>query len=675
MKNLPQTVVKADYTKFVGGLDQESAAMTFPPGSIYGSSNYVSTLDGGYERIDGYERYSGQPSPSDATYESFDVTFIGVIAIGDTCTGVSSGSTGVVTYVNSTTLQMTKISAAFELEDITVSAVTVGTLTSLGSGVSNIPEDSIALEVAADIYRADINKPSGDLPIRGVGLLKGILYCFADNAGGTAGEIYKSTPAGWSSVSLLTEISFNTGVGTISDGDTITQLTSGATALVERVVLESGAWETDAAGRLIISAITGTFDATNDLQVGAVTQATATSLATAITILPGGRYEFKEYNFGGNVDLTRLYGCDGVNRGFEFDGTIYVPIVTGLTDDTPLHVTAHNLHLFFSFRSSSFNSSTGTPYEWSAITGASEIGIGDNITGFKVLAGETLGIFGRNHTKQLNGHNIDDFQLDNVSDEIGAFHYSVQQMENTFALDDRGIVRTVAVDAYGNFQQVVLSRQVQKLINDIKPVFIASTVYRSKDQYRLYGTNGLGVCMTRVGDDYDFTSFEYPDFVSCITYGEDTEGNTVIFFGTSEGMIMQADKGSSFDGADIEAFIIFPFNNFKSPTTLKTFRKGTLEMSSVSYTEIKVSTELSYGESAIPANDLLDKTVFGSSGFWDISDWESFFYDQEIISSPSFRMNGTGINISLTVYSNSANDLGHKLDGLIVHYTPRRLQR
>ena len=675
MRSLPQTIVKADYTKFVGGLDQESAAMTFPPGSIYGSKNYVSTLDGGYERIDGYERYSGQPSPSDATYKSFDITFVATISVGDTCTGSLSGSTGVVTYVNDTTIQMTKISADFQLESITVAAIPVGTLTSLGSGISSIFEDSTALAAAADIYRADINKPSGDLPVRGVSLLKGLLYCFVDNAGGTAGEIYKSTSSGWTQVSLLTEISFNTGIGTISEGDTITQLTSGATAFVDRAVLESGAWETDAAGRLIISSITGTFDATNDLQVGAVTQATATSLATAITIAPGGRYETVSYNFGGDVDLTRLYGCDGINRGFEFDGTIYVPISTGLPDDTPLHVTAHKLQLFFSYRSSSFNSSVGTPYEWSAITGASEISISDNITGFQPLAGDALSIFGRNNTKQLNGNNIDDFQLDNVSSEIGAFNYSVQQMESTFALDDRGIIRMVASDAYGNFQQLVLSRRIQKLVDDMKPVFTASTVYRSKDQYRLYGSDGTGICMTRVGDGYDFTSFDYPDFVSCITYGEDTSGNTVVFFGTSEGMIMQADRGSSFDGTDIESFIVFPFNNFKSPTTLKTFRKGTLEMSSNSYTEISISSELSYGQSTIPANDLLNKTVFGESGFWDISNWESFFYDQEVISSPSFRMNGTGINISLTVYSKSTVDLGHKFDGLIVHYTLRRLQR
>ena len=46
-----------------------------------------------------------------------------------------------------------------------------------------------------------------------------------------------------------------------------------------------------------------------------------------------------------------------------------------------------------------------------------------------------------------------------------------------------------------------------------------------------------------------------------------------------------------------------------------------------------------------------------------------------MIASPSFRVNGTGINVSLTIYTKSAIDLGHKFDGIVMHFTPRRLQR
>ena len=118
-----------------------------------------------------------------------------------------------------------------------------------------------------------------------------------------------------------------------------------------------------------------------------------------------------------------------------------------------------------------------------------------------------------------------------------------------------------------------------------------------------------------------------------------------------------------------------PFNNSRLPTTLKTYRKATLEMSCESYSSFKFSTELSYGTSLLPANVLATINEIGSGGIWDIYNWNEFFYDQTVIASPSFRVNGTGLNMSLTIYSKSAIDFGHKLDGLIVHYTPRRLQR
>ena len=56
--------------------------------------------------------------------------------------------------------------------------------------------------------------------------------------------------------------------GEFSVGDTITQLTSGATAVVLQVVTS------ETPNYLVITKVTGTFDATNDLQVSASTEGT-----------------------------------------------------------------------------------------------------------------------------------------------------------------------------------------------------------------------------------------------------------------------------------------------------------------------------------------------------------------------------------------------------------------
>ena len=124
-------------------------------------------------------------------------------------------------------------------------------------------------------------------------------------------------------------------------------LVFGMCGRVRRVVLTSGGWATgDAAGKLIISSPSGSFSAEN-LDVGAnLNVATIADNYDVISLSPNGRYSFKTYRFGGATGTTKMYGADGVNRGFEFDGDIYVPIDTGMTTDTPKHVTVFKEHLF-----------------------------------------------------------------------------------------------------------------------------------------------------------------------------------------------------------------------------------------------------------------------------------------------------------------------------------------
>lgn len=680
---LPRTQVKSEYTRFKGGLDLESPALSISPGSLLKGVNYMALSEGGYERIDGYERFSGKPSPSAAVYYTAPCTFTaGGPAVGDTIVGASSSSTAVVITVGTNYINFTKRSAGFTSTEVfRVGATAKGTFTAaqILGGESSALLHATALNLAADQYRTDIAKPAGAYPVRGLALLAGTLYAFVDDSTGVTGEIYKSTTGGWSKVALLNQISFNLGTAAIAEGNTVTQLVSTATGLVVRVVLESGTWAAGTAvGRLIISTITGTFDATHILQVSGVSKATATSLATAISIVPGGRYEFINYNFTGSTATKRIYGCDGKNRGFEFDGTVYVPINTGMTTDTPEYVSALKGQLIFSFKGSSQNSAVGLPYQWTAVLGAGEIALGDDITGYSVEA-KTLIIMSRNSSNQLSGANIEDFVLDPLDADIGAIPRTCQSIGRSYCLDDRGIIQITRGQEFGNFNLAAVSGRVQKVIDRIRSIIVGSSVYRAKDQYRLYASDGSGLCMTvglgASGFEYSFTEFKYPDIVSCSCSGEDSTGKDVVFFGSSLGMVYQADKGSSFDGADIEAFIWLPFNHSKSPEVLKSYRKATLEMTATEYTALRFSVEFSYGDTEAQTHLSEIKEVQGTGGFWDLANWDDFYYDTKVVSSPSISISGDGTNMSLILYNKTDIDLGHKLDGVIIQYTPRRLVR
>ncbi len=678
---MPSVPVSTSYVKFEGGLDLISPVLSIKPGMALSAMNYEPGVNGGYTRLDGFERFDGRPSPSAAVYYYLAYTLSGAVAVGNTITGVTSAATGYVTEVGSGYLTITKLTGTFVSgEVINVAAAPQGTLTAapILGGHRTGYDDAVALNAAASVYRTDILKVNGAArSILGGHLYKGVNYVFQDNAGGTAGEMYKSTAGGWVLVALGREVAFTSG-GTyvVAEGNTITGATSAATAVITRVVLESGSWAAGtAAGRLIFATQTGTFQAEN-LDVGAnLNVATIAGNSSAITLAPLGNYKCVNYNFTGSTDTLRMYGCNGVNRAFEFDGTVFVPISTGMTVDKPVNIAAYKKQLFLSFFGSSQNSGVGTPYVWSAVLGATEIGIGDTITGYAPNPRALL-IFARNRADQLTGSSVADYVLDTLSETSGAIGNTIQIMGATYGLDDQGIRQIDRTQNFGNFDEGNVSEKVQSLVNTLRTKVVASSVYRVRSQYRLYASDGSGLIMTVKNDRVvGFSEFQYPVNPTCAWSGEDSTGKDVVFFGADNGYVYQADKGSSFDGAEIESYLRLPFNNVNSPRITKRYRKAVLEMGSVGYTSIRFHPEFDYGDSYYAQHILQTVAGQGTGGYWDVSTWGQFFYDARIVNSPEFNITGSGLNMALIFYSKSAIDLGHTLQGMLVQFTPRRLAR
>jgi hypothetical protein len=675
--------ISTEFVKFNGGMDQVTPAIAIPAGVAITAQNYEPAMLGGLKRIDGYEIYSGKPSPSSATYLSCTVNLSRPVAIGDTITGLTSGATGKVISMSAGALNITKVTGTFSAtESFRVAGVTVGVMTSppTARGSATGYEDAVAMNAAADEYRSDISAPTGSGPIRGVALLRGVTYCFRDNAGGTAGQIFKATSTGWSLIPLYNSISFSAGNAFIADGTTVTQLGSGATGVVKRQVLETGSFGSGTAtGRLILTSVTGTFNATSALQTVGVTRATASSPLTAITIAPAGKYETTQYNFTGSQDTMRLYGCDGVNRAFEFDGDVYIPINTGMSPDAPSHIITHKKMLHLSFRASLQSSAIGFPFQWTAISGANEIGMGEDISGMLTQPGDVMAIATRNSTHQLQGSSIASFVLASISPEVGAIPYSMQNLGVAYWLDDRGVIQITRTQSYGNFDNATVSRKVQKMIDAIRIVLTTSTVYKSRNQIRFYGSDGTGIIMTVAegsnGQEHHFSTFKYPVSITCAVSGEDANGRGVVFLGASNGKVYQADRGSSFDGEEIEAFVRTSFNHSKSPSFIKRYRKAILEASVENYASIRIHPDFSYGDPNTAQHLIQNTEIQGAGGVYDVSYYESAYYDSRIVSSPEISIDGTGANIGFVLYSKSDIDLGHILQGITTHFSPRRLKR
>jgi hypothetical protein len=440
MKRAPQFAPKKnDFIQFDGGLDQETPPVLIPPGFLRQAQNYEGGVNGGYKVVTGYERFDGRAKPSDATYAILNATITGAYAVGNTLTGVTSGATGVIAMVAASTyFVLTKVTGTFVVgENLQITAVTVAVSggAQITDGAANAKLHAQYRNAAADIYRASITAVPGSGPVRGVWRFGDITYAVRDNVGATAAVLFKSSSSGWTAVTMMEEVAFSNANTSVNEGDTLTQ--GGVTATVQRIAVQTGTLASGVnTGRLIISGRGG-----GNFAAGAATSTgggalTLSGAQTAITLTPGGRYEVDIANFTGSTTTRRVYGASGVQRGFEFDGTVYAPITTGMSPDTPNFVKEHKKQLFFAFGASVQNSGLGFPFTWTPISGASEIAQGDTVTGFMVQPGSAQGggalaIVSRNKTTVLYGSSSADFILNTFSEEQGALPYSCNGSSTT----------------------------------------------------------------------------------------------------------------------------------------------------------------------------------------------------------------------------------------------------
>ena len=672
--------LKTQYFPLTGGLDAESAQLTLKPGTVTGASNYESSALEGYERVGGFERFDGRPRPSDATYKAMRAatTFTGV-AVGNTVTGVTSAATGKVLLVRTTSqIVVTRVAGAFVAgETLNVGGSPIGVYAGDASDIDGF-NDNDFMTLAATDYRADILAVPGSGPIRGIEVLAGTVYAWRDNVAATAGVIYKSSGSGWTLVPLYYELAFTAGSGTApAEGANITK--GAVSAIVKRVVVQSGSWGAGtAAGRFIISAPSGGAFTAGAFTAGVT--ATASGAETAITRLPGGRLETVVYNFTGRAGRQRIYGADGVNRGFEFDGDVLVPITTGMTVDKPTHTAVHKGHLFFSFEGSVQHSAITDPYMWSVVVGAAEIGVGDIVTGFHVLPGEgdqaALMVFAAERTWVLYGSSSGDWKFTNFSEDTGAQAWSIQSLGTPIVFDTLGVALVAPTQAFGNFTRLPLSARIQRLLK--ARTVSASVVNRADKRMRLFFTSGDSLSITPIptkdGSTLAFMPVNYGKVVRC-TCDAVISGEHRNFFGSDDGYVYEADRGRSFDGAEIVAFLKLAFNHIKSPMEKKRFRRADIESKNRSACELQVQGEYSLGNPEIGLTDIVDVDLTADGAYYSLSAYSESYYSVPANLLSKVRLDGVGTDLCLAFVSRSSKELPHTLQSASIVYTPRRLDR
>lgn len=673
---LPQVEVRPDIFPLVGGLDLHTPHLAFPPGAAREGVNYEVSTSGGCTRVAGYERFDGRPSPSAAGFGVLELSAVGGLAVGDAINGATSGATAVVAAVTQDPNHVvyTKLVGSFvDGENLLEGATVVGAITSSGVAITDRYTAASHLFAATNVYRADIGAVPGSGPVRGGFEFKGLKYAFRDNLLGTASALYRASGSGWTLVALPYEVGFTGGSGTPpAEGATVTQ--GGVSTTVRRVVLQSGTWGAgNAIGRLVIDAPTGGAFAVGAFSTGIT--ANASTASAQVTLLPGGRFETDVGNAGNGV---RVYGVDGVNRGWEFDGAYLVPLHTGMASDAPTHVKVHKKHVVFAFGPSIQHSGVGTPYSWTVLAGAAEMLVDDDITGFIALPSDAstaaLAVLTLDQIHVLYGTSSANWNLVPLNRGAGARAHTAQALGQAYVLDDGGVVAIESVQAYGNFDAPRLTDRVRRFLNERTALTVASLTLRDKQQYRVFFSDGFALFATIVGGKYKGAfPVSFPNPVACTWLGTDPNGRECGYFGSTNGFVYRMDIGTSFDGQPIDHNFVLAFAFQKTPRIEKTFKSGSLELQGDSYVEFNLGYLLGYGDDEIDQPEVtLPMAVRTTAVFWDAFVWDDFHWDGKVLTPSEFEIDGTAINISLAVEGSSALWPSFTVNSVALDYILRR---
>ena len=369
------------------------------------------------------------------------------------------------------------------------------------------------------------------------------------------------------------------------------------------------------------------------------------------TLLPNGRYEIIAANFTGDPSTKKLYGCDGVNKAFSFDGSNFVQISTGMDLDNPQHLYAHSGHLFLSFYGSLQNSALGDPTTWTPRLGAGEIGFGEQITNLKSVIGSdgtnALAVFTEHQSGILYGTSNADWQLIVYRDNAGAAPRSVQSIEQTWLVDNFGISDLSASQAFGNFGGNSSSQRVNPQLIPKRNQIADTYIDRSKSRYCILFKDGTGfVCMVSGSKIVSIMPTKFPHEMRCALSVEVEDGSERIFFGGEDGYVYELGVGNSFDGEDKEWFLSTHYNHFKMPTTIKKFRMAEFEVYGSGYCEFLLGHTLEYGSDSVgqPYDQLSDADTAPVP--WDVFFWDLFRWDGANLIPMRYPLYGNARNIS-----------------------------
>ena len=601
---------KTQYFPFTGGENLVDPVMLMNPGELHSSLNYENNSRGGYDRVQGFERYDGQPSPSEIPKSSYPDVPSWEIAVEEARALIQplpgiGAVRGVWVFRDNV--------FGFRDKDLTSGGMYVST----PSGWEEVGMNTL-IEFEGGVEQINVGDTVTGVTSSATGVVASIIV----------------TSGGWAS---------DDAEGTLYlDRNTVTGVFQAAEGLT----------------------VGGTASATIGAATPSIPDFPAGGHYDFVNYNFYGRTDMlRMYGVNG---VGNAFMCDGTNIHFIKTGT---PDDT----PQHIFAHKKHLFLSFPGGSIQ-HSALGEPLLFNAIFGAAEIAIGDECTGFGNVPGDTLAIFGKNKIDLLYGTSVADWNLKNYSIDAGAVAWSIQSINTPYFMGNRGLKTLKTTQEYGDFSMNTVSQKIKpKLIElHVQSRLNCSIRVRKKDQYRVFFSDKTILNFAFEGAKIvGITTFDLGKVFTAACSVERPTGEEALAAGDEDGYVYELDKGDSFDGDEILGLLKPIFYHFKTPANLKRFFKVMLDMQVFGHIEMEFLSEFSYNETYYPVGDSVTLDKISSAGYWDSATWEQFYWDTESLGTMYGYLTGVGRNFRMTIRSRSKNEPPHSIQGAIVHYSQK----
>jgi hypothetical protein len=623
------------------------------PGSARILRNFEPSVEGGYKKILGFEKYSSQQVPR----------YGNVVVQG-------SGQSG-------TTLTVANLyTAPVAGETFTIAGV-AGTYTIAAGGVSYSSTNKVATLTLEELLDSSPADKAAIVFSNNDGILCGIAAWEDTVIACRNSFVYSGTGTTWSKINIPSYGSVKV------DGAAQTGTTLDVKDLIE--VPQPGDTFTIAGVELVYTVLATPSVTNGDATLSIYpTLSSSPADSATITFLTAARAVSKNrYSKYRIANTEKVVAVNNVDYPFIWDGTTFKVLTKAPVDvKGAQHVCFFKNQLFFAKGDLLVFTSPYTDSDFNPANGAGNIAVGSRITGLTVFRDQLI-IFCENKIEKLSGNTLADFVKQPITEKIGCVDTdTIQEVAGDIIfLGPDGLRLLSSTDVYGDFDIGVISKVIQSELTDLisNSTSFSSVVIKKKSQYRLFGYNAaisnessVGVLGTQFVGESGAT-FNWADTRGIKAFSSDSNYKNkeeTVIFSNQDGYVYQMEKGYDFDGSNIKATFATPFVLINDPRIRKTFYKLFLYTDPEGQINVLVNLRLDFdNDGIIQPNTIILSNSAGANSFYGslLSKYGTALYSGKIKSVFETQTVGSGFVVSLQFVSDDTNP-SFTLDAAILEY-------